>query len=157
LIRIVAAAAAVLLIAVLVAFLVADRSSTARSPEAFCKRIPDVSAISDAVATGNASEIESAASRLRRASKVAPPEIEGSMQALVTYADGLSASVADAGDDSGAIDAALADAVRRQQDQIAVVEAAGDAVQYYAQAICGVDLTRSTTSTGAPPDGTTPG
>jgi hypothetical protein len=146
LLRLASAVAAVALVAVLAAVLSAGHRSTSRSSAAFCKRISDVSALSDALASGDGTQIRAATERLHRAEQVAPPEIEPKVQVLSAYADGLTASIATAGNDPGAVDAALADAVRAQADQNATVVEAGNAVQYYTKATCDVDLSHPTVS-----------
>jgi len=144
--RLASALAAVTLVVVLAAVVVlAGRSAPTRSSVAFCRRISDVSALSDALASGDGSQIRSATERLHRAEQVAPPEIAPKVQALAAYADGLSASIATAGNDPGAVDAALATAVRAQADQNATVVEAGNAVQYYTKATCDLDLSNPTT------------
>jgi hypothetical protein len=156
LLRLASAVAAVVLIGALAVVLIAKRTTAPeRSVEAYCSRVTDVSALSDALASGDGSQIKAATARLRRAAAVAPAEIEPPMQVLVTYADGLETSVATAGHDQGAVDAALADAVRAQQARTSAVESAGQAVQQYTQVTCSIDLTRMT-GTSAPKDATTP-
>ena len=149
LLRIASAVAAIGLIGGLAVVLLVDRNTAPeRSIEAFCRNISDVSALSDALASGDGPQIKAATARLRSAAQVAPLEIEPPMQVLVGYADGLEASVATAGHDPGAVDAALAGAVRAQQDRLPAVESAGQAVQSYTQATCSIDLTRMTGPTG---------
>jgi hypothetical protein len=147
LLRLASAVAAVVAVAVLAVILLAGRGGTTRSTAAYCKRISDVSALSDALASGDAGQIRAATERLHRAEQVAPAEIAPQVQVLATYADGLTRTIATASGDPGAVDEALAAAVRAQQDQNASVVAAGNAVQYYTKATCDVDLTNDT----APP------
>jgi hypothetical protein len=147
LLRLGSAIAAVALIGTLtVMMLISRNNGPDRSVTAYCDRMTDISALSDALASGDGSQIKAATTQLRRAAAVAPVEIEPSMQVLVGYADGLATSVATAGHDQGAVDAALAEAVRAQQAQIPAVESAGQTVQQYAQATCSIDITRTTGS-----------
>ena len=145
LLRLASAIAAVALVIVLAVVLLAGRGGPTRSSAAFCRKISDVSALSDALASGDGTQIRAATERLHRAEQVAPPQIAPKVQVLAAYADGLSASIATAGNDPGAVDAALAAAVRDQADQNATVVEAGNAVQYYTKATCDVDLSNPTT------------
>jgi len=141
LVRLVSAGAAVALVVALAVMLLSGRDSApTRSTEAFCQRIPDVSALSDALAGGDGSQIRDATDRLHRAEEVAPADIQPQMQVLVDYADGLNRTIATASKDPGAVDDALKQAVRAQQASVGDVVAAGNAVKYYAKATCDLDL-----------------
>jgi len=148
LLRIGSAVLAVVMLGVLAALLVSSRKDTTRSSAAFCRRIADVSALSDALASGDGSQIRGATARLHRAEAVAPPEIDAQMKVLVAYADGLDTTIATAGSSPGAVDDALRAAVHAQQGQNDAVVAAGSAVQYYTKATCDIDLLNGTTGTG---------
>jgi hypothetical protein len=150
LLRVASAGAALALVVVLGVVVLAGQNHTTRSSAAFCRRIADVSALSDALASGDGSQIRSATDRLRRAEQVAPTEIAPQMQTLVAYADGLDRTIATASGDPGAVDAALADAVRAQQGQNADVETAGNVVKYYTKATCDLNLVNGTTPATTP-------
>jgi hypothetical protein len=147
LIRVASAVVAVGLLVTLVVWMLAGRNDTTRSSAAFCGRITDVSALSDALASGDRSQIRAATTQLHQAEQAAPADIAPSVRVLVAYADGLETTIATAGRDPGAIDAALADAVRAQQGENADVVTAGNTVRYWTKVTCNIDLTGATTPT----------
>ncbi len=149
LVRAASAVVALVLLVTLVVWMLAGRNATTRSSTAFCGRISDVSALSDALASGDGSQIRAATTKLHRAEQVAPADIAPSVRVLVAYADGLDTTIGTAGRDPGAIDAALAEAVRAQQGENADVVTAGNTVRYWTQVTCNIDLIDDTT----PPTG----
>ena len=147
LVRVAGAVVGVALLVILVMWMLTGRNATTRSSAAFCGRIADVSALSDALASGDGSQIRAATTKLHRAEQVAPADIAPSVRVLVVYADGLDTTIGTAGGDPGAIDAALADAVRAQQGENADVVTAGNTVRYWTKVTCNIDLTDGTTPT----------
>ncbi len=127
--------ALVLVVAAVV--MVVRRPGEPRTAETFCPRIEAARSLNSVLASGDADQIVAAVARLDHAAKVAPVAIEAQVDVMVRYADGLARAVKGASDP----EAALAAAVRRQEDQIAKVEAAGRAVADYTQKTCGITLT----------------
>ena len=152
--RLASATVALVLIIVLVVLVVTRKRNPDRSNEAFCGRISSVAELSDILAAGDGTQIQSAVQRLNNASRVAPAAIAPSVQVLVDYADGVATSVATAGNERGSVDAALAEAVRERNGDVPAVVAAGQDVQRFTQTACNIDLANLPTESSA--NSTTP-
>jgi len=85
--RLASATVALVLIIVLVVLVVTRKRNPDRSNEAFCGRISSVAELSDILAAGDGTQIQSAVQRLNNASRVAPAAIAPSVQVLVDYGE----------------------------------------------------------------------
>jgi hypothetical protein len=99
--------------------MVVRRPGEPHTAKTFCPRIEAAKNLNAVLASGDADQIRAAVALLDRAAKVAPVAIEAQVDIMVRYADGLAQAVRGASDP----EAALAAAVRRQEDQIPKVEA----------------------------------
>ncbi|HEY6530802.1 MAG TPA: hypothetical protein VIY72_00765 [Acidimicrobiales bacterium] len=142
------AAVVVLVVVVVAVVVVVVRVRTVeRSAEALCERLTEAQDLDQSLTTLDPATLDPQLAALERAKEVAPEDIQAQITALADFVDGVANEVEGAtGDPDDALSAALAE----RQDQIDAVTAAGQAVQAWAQANCGLSLT------GPVPTDTTP-
>jgi DNA-binding Lrp family transcriptional regulator len=116
---------------------VACERGTERSVEAFCTEIEQAKDLDQALATLDAEQLSPSVEALRRASRVAPVEIEPDVDAVLALTEVLATTIATARTDKPE---ALEQALREHAGELASVEAAGQRVQDYTNANCGIRL-----------------
>ena len=120
-----------------------------RSAEALCDQLGEARELDQAFLTLDPATLGPRAEALDDAAAVAPSDIEPQVQALADFVTEVVAAIDDAGGDR---QAALTQALADRQEQVPTVEAAGQAVQSWSAANCGVPLGDGTTAPdpGAP-------
>ncbi|MEZ5144318.1 MAG: hypothetical protein R2726_17620 [Acidimicrobiales bacterium] len=109
-----------------------------RSPEAFCRQLPVVANLDRSLGNLDPVGVRQDLPQLERLRDSSPGEIEPSVAVLVQTTSDLLEPLDRAADDGGA---ALEEAWRARSADAAAIAQAGKAVQDYAKATCGIDLT----------------
>ena len=138
------------------AVLVVRSRQAERSAEELCARLTEAQDLEQSLTTLDPATLDPQVRALRRAAQVAPADIEGPVSTLSSFVGALAAEVDAAPGDR---DEALTAALEARQDEVDEVTAAGEAVQAWAAANCGLDLSGTaptTTTSEAPPEGSTP-
>jgi hypothetical protein len=142
-------AAAVALVAVLGASGCSD--GPGRSVEALCERLGAVAGLDEALAQGDLGVLAEQAASLRDAVEVAPEDVEPALEQLATTVEQVSATAATAGGDPrDAVQDGLDGALPRDPGGTGSLTGAGEAVEGWARANCGLDLVTGTTVVPAP-------
>lgn len=113
-----------------------------RSVAAFCDDMAEAQHLDDALAIQDVALITEQSDALDAAVEVAPVEIEADVETLAALTRTLAEAVRTADDPVAALDAAL----RANQEQLIATEPAGQAVQTYVAANCGIDLNPTDTT-----------
>lgn len=125
-----------------------------RSTAALCEQLTAAQDLDQSFTTLDPTTLDPQVKALRQAAQVAPSDIAPSVDTLADFVGELAGAVDDAGGDPAD---ALTAALEARQDRVDTVTAAGNAVQAWAAANCGLDLGRTgTTTTTAPGTTTTP-
>lgn len=108
-----------------------------RSIEAFCSEIHDARDLDQVLASMDAGRLEPAVAALERATGVAPDEIGPDLDTVLALTTTLQHTIETSPTDKAT---ALEQALRDHAGELAAVEAAGQRVQVYTDANCGIDL-----------------
>ena len=143
----IAAIAVLVVVVVATGFTVVQVRKVDRTAEALCDRLTEAQDLDQSLATLDPATLDPRVAALARAKAVAPADISAQVATLADFVDDVANQVDDTTSDR---DAALSEALANRQDQIDAVTAAGQAVQAWAQANCGLSLTGPATTDTAP-------
>lgn len=123
-----------------------------RSTPASCAQLALAAGLDEALATADATALDTRSAALRQAVKVAPSDIQPAVAAISANVDALLATIGTA---TGDRRAALTEALRARESEADALTAAGTAVAAWTAANCGLDLDSGATvpTTAMPPDG----
>jgi len=138
---------AVAILAIVGALIAACERPPEPSVEAYCHEIVTAEGLDESLASFDPSRVATDVAALRRAARVAPPEIELQVDALVELTTALQATIETARTDQAE---ALEATLRDKSDQLARVTDAGRAVEDYTRANCGVELNSTAVPTSPP-------
>jgi hypothetical protein len=141
------AVAVVVIAAVATVVIVVQARRVERSTDALCDRLTEAQDLDQSFTTLDPATLDPQLAALERAKAVAPDDISGPITTLADFVDGVANDVEQSTDDR---DQALAAALADRQDQVDAVTAAGQQVQSWAQANCGLTLTGSTDTSVVP-------
>jgi hypothetical protein len=139
--------AAVALLAVIGAMIAACERAPEPSVEAYCREIAAAQGLDESLASLDPEQLAPDVSAVRRAARVAPPEVAPQVDTLVGLTATLQSTIETARTDQAE---ALEQTLREQADQLAGVTAAGKTVEDYTRTNCGIELN----STAVPQAGT---
>gem|GEM_PF-823680 len=122
-----------------------------RSTPASCAQLTLAAGLDEALATADATALDTQSAALRQAVKVAPSDIQPAVAMVSANVDALLATIGTAtGDRRGA----LTEALRARESEADALTAAGTAVAAWTATNCGLDLDSGATvpTTAMPPD-----
>jgi hypothetical protein len=129
--------AAIALLAAVGALLAACERPAERSVESFCREIAHAEALDESLATLDPETLAPDVAALRKAARVAPPEIESQVDTLISLTSVLQDTIETARTDQAA---ALEQTLRAHAADVAAVTAAGRQVETYTRDNCRIEL-----------------
>jgi hypothetical protein len=139
--------AAIAVLATIGALIAACERSPERSIQSFCRDIASAEGLDESLATLDPETLAPDVAALRKAARVAPPEVSPQVETLVSLTTVLQRTIETARTDQAA---ALEQTLREHAADVASVTLAGREVETYTRDNCGLEL-NTTAVPQAPP------